>query len=77
MIRYVKKGYASLRPLPEPFDLRMNLYTLRNMLWKAMVRHYMGYFEETGSFYMLNADNRASLRDFTLGRIAAALAAVS
>jgi aminoglycoside phosphotransferase (APT) family kinase protein len=77
MIRYVKEGYASLRPLPEPFDLRMNLYTLRNMLWKAMVRHYMGYFEETGSFYMLNADNRASLRDFTLGRIAAALAAVS
>jgi hypothetical protein len=73
----VKEGYRSVRPLPEPFALRMNLYTLRNLLWKMMVRHYMGYFEETGNFYILNADNRASLREFTLGKIEAALAAVS
>jgi aminoglycoside phosphotransferase (APT) family kinase protein len=35
----VKEGYRAIRPLPEPFEIKMHLYTLRNMLWKAMVRH--------------------------------------
>jgi aminoglycoside phosphotransferase (APT) family kinase protein len=76
LIADVQEGYRSVRALPEPFALRMNLYTLRNMLWKAMVRHYMGYFEQTGNFYILNADNQSSLRDFTLAKIETALAAL-
>ncbi len=77
LIGHVKDGYRSVRALPKQLDTRMHLYTLRNMLWKAMVRHYMGYFEQTGDFFILNADNRASLRDFTLGKIETALHKVS
>jgi aminoglycoside phosphotransferase (APT) family kinase protein len=73
-ITHVKDGYSTVCPLPEALEVKMPLYTLRNMLWKAMIRHYMGYFEQTGNFFILNADNRASLRDFTLGKIDTALA---
>jgi aminoglycoside phosphotransferase (APT) family kinase protein len=74
VIGFVKEGYRSVCPLPMNLEVKMNLYTLRNMLWKAMVRDYMGYFRETGSFFMLDADNRGSLRAFTLGKIRTALA---
>ena len=69
----MKKGYQTEQALPENLDIKLPLYTLRNMLWKAMIRHYMGYFEQTGNFFILNDDNRGSLRQFTIDKIMTAL----
>lgn len=38
---------------------------LRNMLWKAVIRISMKYFEMTGDFFILSKENRASLKQFT------------
>jgi aminoglycoside phosphotransferase (APT) family kinase protein len=70
----VKRGYESKRSLPSDFERAMWLHTLRNMLWKMMIRHYMGYFEQSGDFFIINDDNRGSLYDFTLSKIKNALA---
>ena len=43
--------------------------TLRDMLWKAMIRHAMGYFEQDADFF-LNANNTGlSLKDLTIRKI--------
>lgn len=73
MIERVKEGYVTLTALPTDFDSVRWLHTLRNMLWKMMIRHYMGYFEQSGDFFILNDDNRGSLYDFTLAKIESAL----
>ena len=73
VISVVKRGYETVSPLPAEFDRVRWLHALRNMLWKMMIRHYMGYFEQTGDFFILNDDNRGSLYDFTLRKIIMAL----
>ncbi len=63
-------GYRDLRQLPDDFEARLGLYLTRNMLWKAMIRHYMGYFEMTGNFFILNSDQNGNLEAFTRQRLA-------
>ena len=64
------ESYRRLRPLSEDFDGRVSLYLTRNMLWKAMIRHYMGYFEMTGDFFILNRETAGDLEAATRKRLA-------
>ncbi|MBH06236.1 MAG: hypothetical protein CMJ20_07930 [Phycisphaeraceae bacterium] len=64
------ESYRRLRPLPEDFDGRVSLYLTRNMLWKSMIRHYMGYFEITGDFFILNRETAGDLEKATRKRLA-------
>ena len=66
-------GYCEVAPLPEAFEAKLALYLLRNMLWKSVIRHFMKYFDMTGTFFILGPENRGSLRQFTLDRIAEAV----
>lgn len=62
-------SYSDGRRLPADFQARIQLYTLRDMLWKAMIRHTMGYFEQDADFF-LNANNTGlSLKDLTIRKI--------
>lgn len=62
-------GYREVRALPEDFDGRLAMYLTRNMLWKTMIRHFMGYFEMEGDFFILNDANRGDLETFTRARL--------
>lgn len=62
-------GYREVARLPDDFEARLSLYLLRNMLWKAVIRIFMKYFEMTGSFFILGPENRQSLRQFTVDRL--------
>ena len=63
-------GYREIRPLPEDLEARVALYLTRNMLWKSMIRHYMGYFEMTGDFFILNPETAGGLEAATRKRLA-------
>jgi aminoglycoside phosphotransferase (APT) family kinase protein len=58
---------------PEDFVCRVELHTLRNMLWKTMLRHALGYFEKDRDFFLNTPDVRLSLKDHTLNRLQRAL----
>lgn len=70
-------GYRQVRALPEDFDVRLWLYVLRNMLWKAKIRHFMGYFDMDGSFFIRSRENQDSLEAFTHKRIQKAMDVLS
>jgi aminoglycoside phosphotransferase (APT) family kinase protein len=63
------EGYQDQIPLPDLFYPKLWLFLVRNMLWKAVVRTFMKYFEMDGNFFILNRDNRQSLRQFTFDRL--------
>ena len=58
---------------PDEFICRVWLHTLRNMLWKTMLRHSLGYFEKGGDFFLNTPDVRSSLKDHTLHLLQTAL----
>ena len=64
------ESYREIRPLPEDFQGRLALYLTRNMLWKSMIRHYMGYFDMGGDFFILNRENEDGLEVSTRQRLA-------
>lgn len=64
------EAYQEIRELPDDFDGRLAMYLTRNMLWKTMIRHFMGYFDMKGDFFILNNTNRDSLETFTRKRLA-------
>ena len=66
-------GYTRRAALPEGFHARLWLYVLRNMLWKAKIRHFMGYFEMGSSFFIRSRENQGSLEAFTHQRIQQAM----
>lgn len=69
-------GYASVRVLPARHIERFWLHLLRNMLWKSVIRVGAGYFDvKPGADFFLTASagDGGALRDFTLGRIRAAV----
>lgn len=66
-------SYAGGAVLPADFVRRIHLHTLRNMLWKTMIRHYMGYFDKDDSFFLNSAADGRSLRERTLARLFMAL----
>jgi len=65
----VLEGYCQERQLPDDFDAKLGLYLVRNMLWKAVIRDYMGYFDMDDSFFIINDENSDSLKQFTYDRL--------
>jgi hypothetical protein len=48
----VWRAYAEIHPVDDAFRLRTSLYLVRNMLWKAVIRTSMKYFEMGGDFFL-------------------------
>jgi len=59
------EGYKEVVKLPDDFYPRLWLYLIRNMLWKAVFRIFMGYFDMTVKVSLLNRSKDKSLREFT------------
>ena len=74
--RPLLESYQEVRRLPDDFEGRLGLYLTRNMLWKSMIRHYMGYFEITGDFFILNRETEDGLEAATRRRLAMGVAAL-
>lgn len=69
----VMQGYWNGEPVPASFLQRVWLHTLRNMLWKTMIRHSLGYFDKGGDFFLNNFGTSLTLREYTLGKLHDAL----
>ncbi len=63
------ESYSSVTPLDDSFRPRIWFYTLRNMLWKTMIRHYMGYFDRDKNFFLNKNDLNLSLKEYSLVKI--------
>ncbi|MCB1276833.1 aminoglycoside phosphotransferase family protein [Prosthecobacter sp.] len=73
-LRCAFDGYQSVRPLPEHHLRRFWLHLLRNMIVKAVIRVGAGYFDRDSGFFLIGSGSSgASLRAFTLARLALAL----
>ncbi len=64
----VEAALAGYGPVEESFRPRMRLHYLRNMIWKALLRQNMGYFEKGREFF-LNAGTNLPLRELTLHKL--------
>lgn len=64
-------SYTELSPIGKQERSRIALHTLRNMLWKTMIRDYMGYFEKGNDFFLATAGE--SLRETTVRRLKSAI----
>ncbi len=62
-------GYQEVVKLPNDFYIRLWLHFIRNMLWKAVFRSFMGYFEVKEKALLLNRSKGKSLKQFTHERI--------
>ncbi len=67
------EGYAEVAPLPDDFYPRLWLYMIRNMLWKAVFRSFMKYFEIDRKIAVLNQDKKSTLREFTHNQLLLAI----
>lgn len=66
------EGYARHVSPSSEFYARVWLHTLRNMLWKTVLRHRLNYFDGKAPF-LRSRENDASLKAFTLDRIRSAV----
>ncbi len=62
-------GYKEITPLPDDFYPRLWLYMIRNMLWKAVFRTFMKYFEIDVKTTLLNQDKKSTLKEFTRNQL--------
>ena len=69
VFRPVLEGYQVVTKLPADFYPKLWLYLVRNMLWKAVIRTFMKYFEMNGKFFILNRENQADFKKFTYDRL--------
>jgi fructosamine-3-kinase len=65
----VWRAYAEIHPVDDAFRLRTSLYLVRNMLWKAVIRTFMKYFEMDGDFFLADGGGGRSLRETTYERL--------
>ena len=72
----VMAGYWGAEPVPDDFRCRVWLHTLRNMLWKTMIRHALGYFDKGNDFFLNTPGIKQSLREHTLQIVQNALTQV-
>lgn len=63
------KGYQEVAKISETFKAKTSLYLIRNMLWKAVIRTFMNYFEMKDNLFLLNKENKKSLKQFTYDRL--------
>ena len=68
LLEQMLKSYSGIRKIDDSFKVRIHLHTVRNMLWKTMIRHYMGYFDK-GKDFFLSGGNGMSLKEYTLFKI--------
>ncbi len=68
-VQALLRGYTRDRTLADEFLPRVWLHTLRNMVWKAALRHRMNYFDTANGAFILSRENTVCLRTFTLERI--------
>ena len=64
----ILKSYGENATVDESFRTRIHLHTVRNMLWKTMIRDYMGYFDKGQGFFLTGGDG-LSLREYTLRKL--------
>lgn len=64
-------SYSKITPIGKPERIRIFLHTLRNMLWKTMIRDYMGYFDKGKDFFLATAGE--SLRETTVRKLKSAI----
>lgn len=62
-------AYGETHPVDESFMIRVSLYTLRNMLWKIMIRHELGYFDRDDSFFLSMNGRGVPLRAYSLLKV--------
>lgn len=68
------QGYRAVRPLPEDWEPRLHLHTLRNLIVKAVIRVGAGYFDRDESFFLIgNGSNGTNFREETKRRLLEAL----
>ncbi len=65
----ILQGYQEITKLPADFKMRLWLHFIRNMLWKAVFRSFMGYFSFKEKVSLLNRSKEKSLKEFTHDRI--------
>lgn len=63
------EGYKEVAPLPDDFYPRLWLYMIRNMLWKAVFRTLMNYFDMDSKIALLNQDKKGTLKEFTRSQL--------
>jgi len=66
-------AYLDGAPPPAAFRARIGLHWLRNMLWKAKLRHALGYFEQGREFFLNAPGADGTLRERTLAGLHRAL----
>ncbi len=59
-------AYLDGGPMPGPLRTRIWLHWLRNMLWKAKLRHALGYFQQGREFFLNAPAASGTLRERTL-----------
>ena len=72
LVERMLKSYFENTQYDETFSMRIHLHTVRNMLWKTVIRDYMGYFDRGQGFFLTPANGR-SLRDYTLYKLSSEL----
>ncbi|OQA82601.1 MAG: Phosphotransferase enzyme family protein [Lentisphaerae bacterium ADurb.Bin242] len=68
LVNIILKSYTEHTGVDDSFRTRIHLHCLRNMLWKTVIRHSLGYFDK-GKEFFLSMNNGTSLRDYTLRKI--------
>jgi aminoglycoside phosphotransferase (APT) family kinase protein len=66
---HVFSGYFGDEKMSQDFQIRIWLHTLRNMLWKTMIRDYMGYFKKGKDFFLSGNTGDISLKEYTFLKI--------
>jgi aminoglycoside phosphotransferase (APT) family kinase protein len=69
----VMQGYWGGEAEPSDFRARVWLHMLRNMLWKCVIRHSLGYFDKGGDFFLNNVNAKQTLRELTMQKLHEAL----
>lgn len=69
----VETAYWDGATPPDGFEARVRLHTLRNMLWKAQIRHQLGYFKPGAAAFLVGLDHGRSLEQTTRAKLREAL----
>lgn len=66
-------AYHENRPEEANFRARIALHTLRNMLWKTVIRHRLGYFSQGGDFFLSRNELGIPMKEYTLRKLSGAM----